>query len=484
MFGILENYTPHSAQQQIHDCTAKEIWEEAGRRLGKSRGGIGQLGKFIAEWYEDILDDKRAEGLVPGFHSWIVVPNYPQGRQVWNELKALMPAKLIMHIDEDDRTITMAGPKSKHKDDMSNNCFIELKSAHDPDGLQTVGLDFLWVMEAQDVSDRAANEKLRPTLRSPGRYGYALFEGIPAMWPDHWFRRGCTAAKRRTSRNHAYFHFTSFDNPLLTDEEKAEIEYDRELMTDAAWKRMYLAEFNLNAGFFKGIDGCIEGDVLNEPIPGGSYVAGLDFGVSQDATVLTIMDLATRKVMNRYRWDSTDWPMMRTHIIALHTIWNFYRVACDTSNMGGIAMYQELLEANMPVEEFKFQGENRQNLLGTLQVAIERASIHFPMIESLIRELRMFQYIRIQGVGGTVRYRVQAPQGENDDEVMALALAVEVCDAPIPVAQGGRMRRNCYIPTQAEYENGGNFISLGAQMMKDAKEARREARWQRSGVKS
>ena len=481
MVSIIEGYTPHAGQQQVHDSKAKEKWEEAGRRFGKSRGGVGELGENLFQWYQDVVADKRADGLIPGFHSWIVVPNFPQGRQVWSELKSLIPGKLVLHIDEDDKTLTLKGPKSKHKDDMINNAFIELKSAHDPDSLQTVGLDFLWVMESQDVSDRAANEKLRPTLRSPGRYQKALYEGIPSMWPDHWFRRGCTFARARSSKRHAYFHFTVYDNPLLSPEELEAIEDDRELMTDTAWKRMYMAEFNINAGFFKGIDGCIASDVLDQPIPGSQYVAGLDFGVSQDATVLNIMDSDSRQVVNRYRWDSTSWPVMREHIIALHAEWNFWRVACDTSNMGGIAMYQELVDANLPCEAYSFQGETRQNLLGRLQVAIERSSIQFPNIKTLIRELRMFQYIRIQGQGGVVRYRVQAPHGEHDDEVMALALAVQVCNDPVPVMLTGRLPRGRYLPTQAE-ANGGPSSGFGAALMKQRKLDRIAARWDRSGI--
>lgn len=477
MASIIEGYVPHAGQQKIHDSKAYEKWEEAGRRFGKSRGGVGELGINLERWFVDVNAGKRAQGLIPGFHCWIVVPNFPQGRQVWAELKALIPDSLKLHTDEDDRTMTLRGPKSKHKDDMANNAFVELKSAHDPDSLQTVGLDFLWVMESQDVSDKAANEKLRPTIRSPGRYRRALFEGIPSLWPDHWFRRGCMAAGRDTRGRHEYFHFTAYDNPLLSKDELEDIEFDRELMTDSAWQRMYMAKFNINAGFFKNIDGCLAGDTIEEPIPGGTYVAGLDFGVSQDATVLMIMDADSRKVVNRYRWDSTSWPVMREHIIALNATWNLYRVACDTSNMGGIAMYQELLDANMSVEEFKFQGENRQNILGRLQVAIERTSIQFPNIPTLIRELRMFQYIRLQ----TGNYRVQAPNGEHDDEVMALALAVHVCNDPIPVMSTGRLPTGRYLPTQAE-ANGGMTNSFGKDLMKKRKLDRMLERWDRSGI--
>ncbi len=50
---------------------------------------------------------------------------------------------------------------------------IEMKSADNAQALQTVGLDFLWVSEAQDIPNAAA-EKLRPTLRQARSNGESL----------------------------------------------------------------------------------------------------------------------------------------------------------------------------------------------------------------------------------------------------------------------------------------------------------------------
>ncbi|KKK46615.1 hypothetical protein LCGC14_3163470, partial [marine sediment metagenome] len=136
-------------------------------------------------------------------------------------------------------------------------------------------------------------EKVRGTYNQGGRTTYAYYEGIPAMWPDHWFWRGCAAAEKGRLRNAEWFNFSYYDNPMLTDEQKEDVESYREVMTEAAWRRMFLAERSLSSGFFKNIEACMHGDLLKEPVPGASYVAGLDLGVSRDFTVLWILDADT-----------------------------------------------------------------------------------------------------------------------------------------------------------------------------------------------
>ena len=464
-------YKPHSGQRIIHESGAKQKWLEAARRWGKGRTGLGELEQAYLDWIDLFLKGKRDGALVPHFHAWVVAPNYNQARQPWHEILEFLPSEWIKDYSQSDGMITLYGPSERAWG------LIEIKSAHDPDGLQTVGLDYLWVSESQDISDEAFL-KLLPTLRSPGRMGRALFEGIPSMWPDHWFRRGCMAAVRRNNVNHRYFHFTVYQNPLLSEDEQKEVEGDKEFMTEAAWRRMYLAEFSLNAGFFKNIDGCISGDILTQPISGAVYVAGLDIGISQDATILTVMDSTQRRIVNRFRWDSTPWSSMRDSIIRLNEEWGFSRVLCDTSNMGGIMAYQELSEANVSVEEFKFQGENRQRILGNIQVAIERATVSFPHIDTLIRELRSFQFIRMSNG----LYKVQAPQGEFDDEVMAFALALWVCDEAVPVTMQGTLPIGRYMPTQDEADGAGLSNSLGVRMMKERKTQRMRERWEKSGL--
>ena len=66
------------------------------------------------------------------------------------------------------------------------------------------------------------------------------------------------------------------------------------------------------------------------------------------------------------------------------------------------------------------------------------------------------------------RYKAEAPPGEHDDAVFALALALEVADSSRPVTSSFRpIGSSRYVPTQAEANNGWNQGNLeGPKLMR------------------
>ena len=466
-------YSPHEGQLEVHSLHAKEKWLEAARRWGKSRCALGEL---EAAYYESLSRPiehiNRYQLVPPGFHCWVVAPSYIQGRQAWNELLQLLDPTWIRDTNQANMTITLNGASEEIWG------LIEMKSADNAQALQTVGLDFLWVSEAQDIPNAAA-EKLRPTLRQAGRMGKALYEGIPSVYPEHWFRRGCEAAKRGAHKNHRYFHYTVYQNPLLMPADVEEVEGDKEVMPESAWRRMYLAEFSLSSGFFSNIEDCIGGDLLDEPLPGKNYVAGLDLGVSRDFTVLTVMDADERRVVYHRLWDGQSWPQVQQHIIAINQEWGLQRIMADASGMG-LAMVQELEASNLPVEGVSIQKNNRENLLATLQVAMEHKTIQFPAIPIMLRQLRAFQHVRMS----SGNFKAQAPVGEHDDEVFALALALSACNEPEYSQSRRRGFGGRYLATQDETNKGYGIggMSKGEIIMRNRRLDRVEERWDKAGV--
>jgi hypothetical protein len=478
--NVWQFYQPHQMQQDVHGAKFKEKYLEWARRGGKSRGLLGELLLVYRQSFSRTRETITKHQLVPrGFHAWIVAPANPQGRQIWAEMKELIPKEFIIGSpSESDWTIELVGP------DPDITGFIELKSAFDADSLQTVGVDFLGITESQDVSDKAI-QKLRPILRSPGRMGRALFEGIPSLYSDHWFRRGCVAAKAHRLKSAAYFHATFYDNPMLSAEVVEEIESDKEVMPETAWRRMYLAEFSRNAGYFRNIDECIAGDLMTDPIPGGYYIAGLDIGISNDATVMVVMDGSSRAVVDHYSFNSMTWPDQKGRIQRIADHWGLEAICPDASSLGK-GLVQDLVEMGLPIVPndgqgnagVAFVGSRRGEYLSRLAVALERGTIQFPAIPSLLRQLRMFQHV----VTSTGMVRVQAPSGEHDDEVFALALAISVCHAPTAATMQERRVSLRVLPTQQEANGGGLSSSIGAMMMKKRRSDRMKQRMDKAGV--
>ena len=451
-------YTPHSGQAYIHSVDAKFKVLHWGRRRGKSRFALWET---IIN-YINAQEIKPLDGLVPQFHAWVVSPSQPQATQAWNELKALIPPPLIRSISEDERSISLGHPAVRIGSGYRPWGLIEVKSAHIPDSLQTVGLDVCWITEAQDVSDKAF-EKVLPTLRSPGRMGKGIFEGIPPTYNDHWFQR---VFKMGQDGVPGYFSHraTALDNPFLTDEDKAAIEADKEILPERVWRRMYLAEFSQESGYFTNIGSCIAGDLLLEPFPGATYVAGLDLGRKMDPSVFIVLDANERKVVHHLAFDAgAPWVTQRESITRLAKEWNVERLVVDATGMGGDIFTGELLESGLPVEPYIFSAASREALLQQLLVSFERESLHFPHIPSMLRQLRAFQFRKMP----SGNYRAEAPPGENDDEVFALALGLTACAEATSLQTGTRsFWKGRYVPTQAEANNNSFPRSSGARFMR------------------
>ena len=469
-------YAPHEAQQKVHRSKAKHKWIEAARRWGKDRCCFGEMMETYRLCLNRSVSHINRYALVPpGMHAWIVVPTYAQGRQIWHELLALIPKGFIRNneVHRDEMLIYLNGQRP----DVWG--LIEVKSGFSPEGLQTVGLDHLWVMECQDIFDEAMH-RFQPLLRQAGRLGRSTYNGIPSLWSDHWFRRGVEAAGRASTTEHAAFNFTVYDNPLLNEDDLRDVESDKEIMTQDAWDRMYMAKFSSNAGFFKNIDACIAGDLLTEPMLAHNYVAGLDIGIARDFTVMIVMDSDSRQVVYHQFWDSTPWTDISHRVADIHSHWGVQVLSVDATGMGGQTFAQELANMNLNVDPVQITGANRGELLESLAIALERETIHFPAIPLMLRQLRAFQHRRLKGG----QWRAEAPSGEHDDEIFALTLALRSCSdaAPALAYPAGRGTSSRYLPTQAEVSGGNGRMSMGRRMMRERKSNKMKERMERAGI--
>ena len=463
-------YTPHPGQAHIHSDPARMKVLKVGRRWGKSRAALFDLLKT----YVESLDVAVDSDLVPPFHAWIVGPSFPQCRQVWNEIVSFVPSDLIQPggIRQDEMMVYLKGTEKRPWG------LIEVKSAHNPDSLQTAGVDYLWITEAQDVADKAF-EKCLPILRSPGRISKAMFEGIPALWSDHWFERVYRSVETGLLPDAMAYTASSFDNPFLTDDDRDAIYSDKNILPEAAWNRMYMAVFDENAGYFRNINACTAGDLIDGPIPGVTYVAGLDLGRKVDASVMTILDARDRKVVQHIAWDAGEsWPLQREGVLKHAERWNLNRIVVDATGMGGDMFSQELMEVGLPVEPYVINENNRAWLLDALAISLERETIHFPDIPGLLRQLRAFQYNKMPG--GSIK--LAAPIGEHDDEVFALALGLTACDEAISAFTSPRMynQRRRYVPTQAEADSGLN--TSGHRILAERRARHAAERLERAGI--
>jgi hypothetical protein len=101
-------------------------------------------------------------------------------------------------------------------------------------------------------------------------------------------------------------------------------------------------------------------------------------------------------------------------------------VLLDSTGIGD-PIHDFLRAKGVPVFPYLLVGQRKVQLIQNLSVTIQTKAVSFPNIPVLRQELSAYQYT-ISPSGG---FTYSAPDGEHDDTVIALALAVWCAQHPV-----------------------------------------------------
>jgi len=222
-------------------------------------------------------------------------------------------------------------------------------------------------------------------------------------------------------------------NPFIS---KSFIEMSRQNMSASAFNQEFLALFLDDAGLvFRRVMEAITakwqdkppdvaqpnefGEGAGEP---HKYVFGVDWGKSNDWTVVMVLDLLTREVVNYDRFNQIDYHVQRQRLEALYKVFKPDIIIAERNAMGD-PIIEELQRSGMPVQPFTTTQASKIKAIEDLSLAFEQGDIKIPNDQTLISELQSYAGERLPS--GIMRYN--APSGLHDDCVMALALAWQGC---------------------------------------------------------
>ena len=242
--------------------------------------------------------------------------------------------------------------------------------------------------------------------------------------PQHWAWK-----RRETARTSKHWRFFTQPGPLpwLTP---ADLEVLREnAETEFEFRRLHLNEWMTSEDRLASREDLAACTTLPGPLPpqpGVTYVASLDVGVVNDATVLTVMHAegtaAGRKVvLDRIdRWRGTraapvDLGEVRDTLIARSAE---YRAEAVVDPHQAVLIAQEARAAGVVVREFAFTAASVGRLALSLHQAIRNHRMALPDDEDLLDELVAVR-LRKNSLG---IYRLDHDAGQHDDQAIALAL--------------------------------------------------------------
>lgn len=276
-----------------------------------------------------------------------------------------------------------------------------------------------------------------------------------------WFYEQVMAALRGESVWTLHFYPWWWDNgysiPLddgerlsFTDEEQMLIQKHGLSPAQIKWRRAKQFEFRLTPDLFyqeypEDVQSCFLtgtasffGDFRHAlytpqeiaPIEGCEYVAGVDWGQSQDSTVCSIFNRTTGAEVALGRWNRMLYRDMRAKIVAMCNHWHVSIVVPEANSASSNVedLQRELAAAgvNASVRPEPMTNKFKSDLVNAFYEAIHTSGLKLLDDAVATHELRIFQSRQTT----TGLYTYAAPEGEHDDTVMARLLAWHACLSP------------------------------------------------------
>ena len=266
-------------QQEVWADTARFKVIAAGRRTGKS---------MLAAWQLIVNALEAKKG-----HVWYVAPTQQQARDImWQQLLELgNPVISASHINNMQVTLI-------------NGSIISLKGADRPETMRGVALKFVVLDEYADIKPTVFEQILRPALAD--LKGHCIFIGTPKGRNHFYDTYKMGQSNKPETKDWKSWHFTSFDNPLLDEEE---INIAKNTMSTFAYRQEFMASFEApQSDIFKD-NWVVIKDKDDEPTH-GTYYMGVDLAgfenVSKQASnkkkYLDQTSIAIVKVSDDNKW--------------------------------------------------------------------------------------------------------------------------------------------------------------------------------------
>ena len=387
---------PHPGQIAIRKQARRFNWLAAGRRWRKT-----SLVMAIA-----------AEAALSGQQILWGAPVYDQVRIGWEELRhaASRVAKLNATL------LTARFPSGGS---------ITFRSLDNPDNARGHTADGVVLDETGDIQDVAWNEVLRPTLLDS--HGWLWAVGSPRGL--NWFWREWLAARERDDSmswqaptlgarigEHGLERVPHLlENPSIHFGELATM---YESMGERSFRQEILGEFlEAGGGIFRNLDMACTLQP-KPPEDGHMHVIGVDWALSHDFTVLSVLDITAHEQRRIERFNLLDYHFQTER---LQTVFDTYKPVAIIAEINSIGapLIQDLQRRGLPVYPFLTTAVSKKIAIEALALAIERGQIKLLVDPIQKGELLAFESQPLPS--GMIRYT--APEGGHDDTVMALAMA-------------------------------------------------------------
>ena len=406
------------------------LWEGSGvafcgRRWGKTHSGVQRILRSISQR--------------PGLYWWVGL-SWKSASMIraWRELKFWCS----LAIKESGGNPADFINNSNFTIRLPNKSEIWLRTAERPESLAGEGIMGAMVDEFTLMNEEVWTEFLQGTLLD--YEGWAMFIGVPKnrVWALNLWRKAFAGDLGPRWRG---WKFTSYDNPGINKELLDEM---KGTVQDLIFRQEYLAQIvSESGGVFRGVRDAATAVAQERAIPGHIYTMGVDFARVHDYTVYAVLDVTLGEFVAMDRFQGVEYAFQVDRFMSIYDKFKPAIVYAESNAMGG-PVIEQLNQKLSPVEvdylsgkeywagsrngiiiPFVTTAKSKDILIRAWAIAIETGQVKLPNNEVVIGEHQVYEMTQLAGGG----WRYSAPGSDNDDTVIAHALAWQARGEAQPV---------------------------------------------------
>lgn len=329
-----------------------------------------------------------------------ITPTYKLSRLFYKELvESLGP--LVKDCNQTDLIIKF-----------TTGSYVQFFSAEAKDAIRGFQFNYLIIDEAAFISDDVYNEVIHATHLIKGKK--VLMCSTPNSSSGFFHQYYTYGIEQK--ENYKSKKINIYDNPFVSQDEILNI---KSSLPERVFRQEYLSEFlDADGSVFTNFKNCIN----ENPKHTGVYYAGIDWGKTNDYTVLTIMN-DLKQVVYIYRINTLEYTTQVKLIVEKLNIWKPKLTISEENNIGQVV--NELLKEQYKgqLKRITIDNSEKKNIIENLIVGFEQCDITIPDDEILINELKSFTCVYNHQ---TKNIKYTAPNGLHDDMVLSLAYAYSI----------------------------------------------------------
>lgn len=191
--------------------------------------------------------------------------------------------------------------------------------------------------------------------------------------------------------------------------------------------------------YFGDLSGVFSAPMNPQKIEGHEYVAGLDFGQTNDYTAMPILDNTAKTQVDLLHIRRLEWKEQRKRIVDKYRQWGCRKMGAERNSIGDVNI-ELLRDAGLTVIPFDTTNDSKAGIMSELYEDVHSNGWQLQDYPAQKHEMNTFISSQLPGGG----WRLAADGAGHDDTVMGLAIARWACKRAVALPKSQPKQQSKY----------------------------------------